>query len=879
RYQNKNLTISAGSANVVFSGDNDYSKLATLTVGAGTLTFNTDNAISDQVIWGDISGAGALAKAGEGVLVLGGSNTFAGGITLSKGALVLDRTSTLSDSGQVLGSPVGLGTLYVTPSSDGGATLAFTENVLLKNKVVLSGAGITLEVDSNAVELAGNVAFDSNPVSLYGPSFSALTLSGTGNTAANLVVYGMSLRAGSGALVDGSTITLNGGATLSSARQFTLSAGSLASDDLALNVSLVVVDEGKLNAGGGTLTMNGVVSGDGKLVIGNDSSFGAVRLTNTNTFTGGITVQDGATLKFTTDGNLGDAAGSVTLETGVLSYLGGAPLVINSARSLVVSQSGLLDAGAGALTWAGEITGTGDLTIGNEDTTGSVILSSGSSAGFAGRVIVSGGSLVIGHASALASAAVDLRNTSRLSDSGGYVTGGTLAFTGITSGTFGSLAGDRALALPSNFGLTLGGDQTSSVYSGSLSGSGASLTKVGSGAFTLSGENSYSGVTEVQGGALLVANKRALAQSTLNLISTGGKVVFSTSEVILGGLSGSGSLTITDGRRFTVGGNNLSTTYSGVIAGTTGIFEKAGTGNLTLAGTSTFRGEVSLSGGSLTLGKYSLQNSTLKVGSLVSQVNFTTNEAILGGLSGTGALNLASGAKLTLGGNNVSTLYSGVLGSGSVSLTKAGTGNFQLDGASGGPTAPLTLNIQAGGMLLSPTVSLTGGSVSLSGLSTLGIASNGGTLDYSATSFTLSGGTTAANLVFNGVGASSKLILPGSFDTTKIRVLNLGDGTILLGGSAVSSGSSKSSVSAGEVIPTSRPDKLDLGAGAKAVLPATSSGTLDLSQASSATGGAYQIPSDGVYTMSVAPSTNAKGSIEVPGQLNLSFGAVSGVVS
>ncbi|NBV85243.1 MAG: hypothetical protein EBS01_03015, partial [Verrucomicrobia bacterium] len=591
--QNKLLTIAAGSADVVFSGDNNYRKLSTLVVGAGTLTFNTDNAYSDQVIWGDISGAGALAKAGEGALVLGGSNTFAGGITLSKGALVLDRTSILSDSGQLLGSPVGLGTLFVTPSSDAGATLAFTENVLLKNRVVLTGAGITLEVDSNAVELAGDVAFDSNPVSLYGPNFSALTLSGTGNTAANLVVYGMNLRAGIGALVDGSTITLNGGATLSPARQFTLSAGSLASDDLALNVSLVIVDEGKLNAGGGTLTMNGVISGDGKLVIGADSAFGAVQLTNANTFTGGVAVQDGATLKFTNDGNLGDAAGSVTLESGVLSYTGGAPLVMSASRSLVVSQSGLLDAGSGALTWAGEITGTGDLTVGSEDTTGSLILSSGSSSGFAGRVIVGGGSLVIAHASALASAAVDLRNTSRLSDSGGYVSGGTIAFTGISSGTFGSLAGDRALALPSNFGLTVGGDQSSSVYSGSVSGSGASLTKVGSGAFTLSGENSYSGVTEVQGGLLRVSNKKALSQSTLNLISGAGAVVFSTSEVFLGGLSGSGSLNITDGRRFIVGGNNLSTTYSGVLTGATGVFEKAGTGNLTLAGTSTFRGEVS----------------------------------------------------------------------------------------------------------------------------------------------------------------------------------------------------------------------------------------------------------------------------------------------
>jgi len=71
--------------------------------------------------------------------------------------------------------------------------------------------------------------------------------------------------------------------------------------------------------------------------------------------------------------------------------------------------------------------------------------------------------------------------------------------------TIGSLAGNGNVQLGSGK-LTVGGNGTSTEFSGTITGSGAaaSLVKIGSGALTLSGTNNYPGITRVAAGTLLV---------------------------------------------------------------------------------------------------------------------------------------------------------------------------------------------------------------------------------------------------------------------------------------------------------------------------------------------------------------------------------------
>ena len=73
--------------------------------------------------------------------------------------------------------------------------------------------------------------------------------------------------------------------------------------------------------------------------------------------------------------------------------------------------------------------------------------------------------------------------------------------------TIGSIEGDGYVFLGSN-NLTIGSNNLSTTFSGVIedNGSGGSLIKIGNGTLVLSGENTYSGGSTIQGGKLLISN-------------------------------------------------------------------------------------------------------------------------------------------------------------------------------------------------------------------------------------------------------------------------------------------------------------------------------------------------------------------------------------
>jgi autotransporter-associated beta strand protein len=134
---------------------------------------------------------------------------------------------------------------------------------------------------------------------------------------------------------------------------------------------------------------------------------------------------------------------------------------------------------------------------------------------------------------------------------------------------------------------------------------------------------------------------------------------------VLGALQGNGNINLetfdtgTPAATLTVGGDNATTTFSGILSGTGG-FTKAGSGTMTLSGANTYTGATTVSGGVLII-----------TGNLTS----STSVSIASGAT----LNLASGGKLTTSGaiTNNGTL---VLGSGvTLSSTGAFTNNGTLD--------------------------------------------------------------------------------------------------------------------------------------------------------------------------------------------------------
>jgi autotransporter-associated beta strand protein len=86
------------------------------------------------------------------------------------------------------------------------------------------------------------------------------------------------------------------------------------------------------------------------------------------------------------------------------------------------------------------------------------------------------------------------------------------------SDTIGSLSGSGTVELLAGT-LTTGNDPTPMTYSGVINGIGGHLTKVGSGVFTLTGNNTYTGTTLVRGGTLGVNGHQPASDVS---IQTGG---------------------------------------------------------------------------------------------------------------------------------------------------------------------------------------------------------------------------------------------------------------------------------------------------------------------------------------------------------------------
>jgi filamentous hemagglutinin family protein len=132
--------------------------------------------------------------------------------------------------------------------------------------------------------------------------------------------------------------------------------------------------------------------------------------------------------------------------------------------------------------------------------------------------------------------------------------------------------------------------------------------------------------------------------------------------------------------------NTAASTISGIISGDAS-FTKAGASTLTLSGVNTFTGTTSVNAGTLILANTS--GTTIADSSAMTVASGATLDLryseTLGSLAGAGTITAGNaGAKtLTVGGLNSDTIFSGVIqnGSGSLLLTKEGTGTFSLTGA------------------------------------------------------------------------------------------------------------------------------------------------------------------------------------------------------
>jgi fibronectin-binding autotransporter adhesin len=317
----------------------------------------------------------------------------------------------------------------------------------------------------------------------------------------------------------------------------------------------------------------------------------------------------------------------------------------------------------GSTTYTGIIQGTGGLTLSG----GTQTLSGANT--YTGATTINGGTLQAGANTALA-------QTSAYT----VASGATLALNNFNE-TIGSLAGAGTVTNGGGNSRTLTvGDTSSTTFSGVMQNGAAgafNLTKQGSGTLTLSGTNTFTGVTTINAGTLALSASGSVATSSqVNVANAAG--TFDISNTSAGAtittLNGVANSNVTLGSQ-TLTLSNGSTTYAGIIQGAGGLTLTAGT--QTLSGTNTYTGDTTINGGTLAL---SGAAGSIATSSQVNIANAAGTFSIAGNTAGAviTTLNGVANSHVTLGTqtltiSNASTTYAGIIGgTGGLTLT-AGT--------------------------------------------------------------------------------------------------------------------------------------------------------------------------------------------------------------
>jgi autotransporter-associated beta strand protein len=560
----------SGTGTLILTGNNTYSGLNTISAGvlqvgnggasgwivgnvanSGDLVFNLSsnhvivNSTVSNAFTGYISGTGNLTKNGSGNLTLdaGGdffaypcyrtslcngvnvgsvaASSFTGDITINQGRLIgvnQRNANTLLAGNQT--SSFGNPALGKTITINSGGTLVFGNNDVLDYSA--STPNVTIVVNSGGL-ITNQQASDSSAQTGVFNALGNVTLNG-GNIS-SIGGYNTSFRA----FYLRGEVTATGNTT-----SYITQSGNDSSSGVQISSSSINVTSGS------TLIVSTAFNDQPAATSSlTKSGAGELVLTGTNSFSGNLTITGGNV----TLGDGGSTGSIPTSNTSATSISAGANFRFNLNSSINFN---------GSITGAGSVVqmGTGTTTITNNNT-------------YTGGTTISNGTLNLGAASAIGPAGTRAAN--------GNITfsGGTLQYSASNqvdySGRF-STADSQQYKIDTNGqNITLASAMTSV---------GGSLTKSGSGNLILTGLNTFTGLTTVSSGSLIVGANGTSGALASNNVSLTGNIAFTRSDDI---------------------------TFSGNISGTGG-FGKSGNGNLTLTGTNSYSGDTLIASGRLIVG-------------------------------------------------------------------------------------------------------------------------------------------------------------------------------------------------------------------------------------------------------------------------------------
>ncbi|EDY16999.1 autotransporter-associated beta strand repeat protein [Chthoniobacter flavus Ellin428] len=689
----------AGSGPLVLTNSNNQPVNLTVGTNGASTTYS-----------GTLAGLGFLTMNGTGTLTLAGDSTNASGtVSITQG------TVALATSNAAAGYTLGLngGTLsFGSLTSAAAAALQGSGSLVLQN-INNQAVAFTLGGNNSSTTYTGALTGSGT---LIKTGSGTLALSNPNSTAGITLSQGILDLSANGSALGSGTFTDNGG-TLNFGSLTAASAGALAG---TANLSLLNNSSQPITftvgSNGASTTYSGALAGGTLVKTG----------TGTMTLTGSIS--SGANLTLV-NGTLDISLDGTALQSGTFTINGGA---LNLGTLTSVSTGGLAGSGGLVLTNASNQAVTFTVT-GNNSTnyTGAVT-------GLGSLVMNGTGALALSNSNSTANITLtqgilDISQNGNALGLGTFTTNGGTLFTGSqTSVSMGALAGFGPLVLtnsntqPINF--TAGSNGASTTYSGTLSGLG-SLIKTGTGTLTLTGDSTgVLSTVSIAQGTLALATSNAAAGYTLGL--NGGTLSFgSSTSVVAGGLSGNGTLTLTNANNqavtFTVGGNNASTTFNGALTGL-GMLVKTGSGTLTLNNSESLAA-ITLAGGTLQIPASSLLSSasaitltggTLNLGSL-------TNNTVASVSLQSGSITSTTGTLYSTSDYDIQSGSASAILAGNVNLNKTTAGTVTLTGA----------NTYTG------VTTITNGILSVSNLTAGGAASSIGTSSNAAANLVINGAT------------------------------------------------------------------------------------------------------------------------------------------
>ncbi|WP_157632781.1 autotransporter-associated beta strand repeat-containing protein [Hoeflea sp. 108] len=703
---------------------------------------NTDSSvkavISSVIADGDKT---SLDKLGLGTLVLAADNTYTGKTTISAGTLQIGNGGT---SGSVAGDIINNSVLAFNRSDD---ALVFDGYIAGTGRLEQNGTGTTTLTGYNyytgGTYINAGTLQIGNGGSIKGNVFnnSALVFNDTvanGEFEGDISGTGTVLVTGNSIVVMSGDVSHSGGTTIDSGSVLqigdTETSGTLSGD--VSNSGQLVFDRSDDSSFGGDISGSGDLKkyGAGKLTLSGDSSG-----------FDGIVYMNAGTLRVENSSAAG--TGYLMMFGGGLDY--GAD--VDLANTMILQQENtVLSVASGTATHSGYILGGGSEPRAVEKTGDGTLVVKAMQHG--GDTVVSEGTLKAGNSGAL-----DLDSAVTVK------AGATLDFDGFDQ-TIGSLAGAGSLTLGAGY-LTTGGNDGSTEFSGVISGSGG-LSKAGTGVFTLSGANTYTGPTWVDAGRLKAGATNSFSSRSSIDVASGATLDLDGYDQIIGSLTGAGGVALGAGT-LTTGGDDSWTNFSGIINGTGGLIKK-GTGTFTLSGANAYTGATKVDAGTLRAGAANTIDSASAV-SVGSGATFDLNghNQAIASLAGAGNVKLGSGT-LTAGNGN-DTEFSGVM-SGTGGFTKQGTGKQTMSGDNTytGDTSVNAGELQVNGKLGGTAVTVDSGAT-LSGSGTIAgsvTVSDGGHIAPGAGKGTLSVGSlllrSGANLDFELGEDSDRIDVDGN---------------------------------------------------------------------------------------------------------------------